>query len=183
MNIRENITNETQKKLTMKKTMLILLIGLSLCYSDLSAQELLPEVKVTAMRYKYLSAVDNRELHQPVKMLERMAAEYDVKSSEYYDDQYDEYFISFYLPDGYVLATYDKDGKLMRTAERFKNVALPATVARSVANAYPNWAVSNDVYLVTYKEESGATKLWKVLLKDGDKRRRVKVKEDGEIVR
>ena len=112
-----------------------------------------------------------------------MAAEYDVKSSEYYDDQYDEYFISFYLPDGYVLATYDKDGKLMRTAERFKNVALPATVARSVANAYPNWAVSNDVYLVTYKEESGATKLWKVLLKDGDKRRRVKVKEDGEIVR
>jgi hypothetical protein len=36
---------------------------------------------------------------------------------------------------------------------------------------------------VTYKEESGATKLWKILLKDGDRRRRVKVKEDGEIVR
>jgi hypothetical protein len=167
----------------MKKLMLIFLIGLLVLGSDLFAQELLPEVKVTAMRYKYLSAVDNRELPQPVKMLERMAAEYDVTNSEYYDDQYDEYFISFYLPDGYVLATYDKDGKLMRTAERFKNVALPATVARAVANAYPNWAVSNDVYLVTYKEERGATKLWKVLLKDGDRRRRVKVKEDGEIVR
>jgi hypothetical protein len=171
------------KKLTMKKTMLILLIGLSLCYSDLRAQEVLPEVKVTAMKYKYLSAVDNRELPQPVRMLERMAAEYDVKNSEYYDDQYDEYFISFYLPHGYVLATYDKDGKITRAAERFKDVALPSTVARAVANAYPNWAVSGDVYLVTYKEEGGASKVWKVVLKDGDRRRRVKVKEDGEIVR
>ena len=62
----------------MKKIMLIFLIG-SIGYgTDLRAQELLPEVKVTAMKYKYLSAVDNRELPQPVKMLERMAAEYDV---------------------------------------------------------------------------------------------------------
>ena len=167
----------------MKKFMLICLIGLMVHRSDLRAQELLPEVKVTAMRYKYLSAVDNRELPQPVKMLERMAAEYDVKNSEYYDDQYDEYIISFYLPHGYVLATYDKDGKIIRTAERFKDVALPTTVARAVANAYPQWAVSGDVYLVTYREQEGASKVWKVLLKDGDRRRRVKVKEDGEIVR
>jgi hypothetical protein len=145
------------------------------------SQVLMPEVIISATRYKYLSAVDNRELAQPIRLLENQAATYDVKNSEYYDDEYEEYNISFYLPAGYVLATYNKDGKLLRTAERYKNVALPKSVAQSLVKRYPHWAIPKDVYKVTYEEDKGVTKVWKVLLKQGDKRLKVKLTEEGEF--
>lgn len=64
-------------------------------------QDLLPAIVVFSAKYKYFSAVDNKEVPQPVKMLQRKAAEFDIKSSEYYyDDEYDEYFISFIFPAG-----------------------------------------------------------------------------------
>lgn len=147
------------------------------------AQKELPEVIVTAVKYKYLSAVTNKELPQPVRLLERRAAEFDIKNSEYYDDEYDEYSVSFYIPQGYILASYDKDGKVLRTAEKFTNVAVPKTVAQAVANRFPGWGIAEDVYLVTYQQEKGATKTWKVLLKNGDRRLRVKINEKGEFIK
>ena len=146
-------------------------------------QETLPEIVITSARYKYLSAVDNREVAQPVKLLELNAAVFDIKNSEFYNDEYDEYNISFYIPEGYILATYNKDGKLIRTAERYKNVAIPKTVAQSLVKKYPQWAIPKDVYLVTYQEDAGATKIWKILLKKGDKRLRVKVSESGDVIK
>ena len=162
-------------------------IKLALCFASFLigavlpsfSQVLLPEVIISATRYKYLSAVDNRELAQPIRLLEYKAASYDVKNSEFYDDEYEEYNISFYLPAGYVLATYDKDGKLLRTAERFKNVALPKSVVQSLVKRYPHWAIPKDVYKVTYEEDKGVTKVWKVVLKQGDKRLKVKLNEEG----
>lgn len=147
------------------------------------AQKELPEIIVTAVKYKYLSAVTNKELPQPVRLLERRAAEFNIKNSEYYDDDYDEYSISFYIPQGYILATYDKDGKILRTAEKYKDVALPKTVAQAVANRFPGWSVSEDTYLVTFHEANGAVKTWKILLKNGDRRLRVKINEQGEFLK
>lgn len=145
-------------------------------------QATLPEIVITSARYKYLSAVDNKEVAQPVKLLEQNAAVYDVKNSEIYNDEYDEYTISFYIPNGYILATYNKDGKLLRTAERYKNVALPKTVAQALVKKYPQWSIPKDVYLVTYQEDAGATKIWKIVLRKGDKRLKVKVSENGDII-
>lgn len=168
----------------MKHPKILLLIGTLLGFAIPSiAQIELPEVVVTAVKYKYLSAVTNKELPQPVRLLERRAAEFDIKNSEYYDDEYDEYSITFYIPQGYILATYDKNGKILRTAEKFKNVALPKTVAEAVATRFPMWSTTEDVYLVTYQEAKGATKIWKLLLKNGDQRLRVKINEKGEFIK
>ena len=48
--------------------------------------ETLPEVTVTAKTYKYLRAVDNKDAAPPVKLLQRKAAAYDLKNSEYYTE-------------------------------------------------------------------------------------------------
>lgn len=68
------------------------------------AQITLPEVRITATKYKYLDAVDYKGQPQPVKLLQAQAATYNVKESPYYEEDYDNYFISFYIPDGRVLA-------------------------------------------------------------------------------
>lgn len=145
------------------------------------AQEVLPEVVVTATNYKYLKSVGGKEVAQPVKMLQRTAAAYDVKKSEYYEDDYDSYFISFYIPDGQILAAYDKNGKLLRTAEKYENVKLPSAVTSAVASRFPNWKISKDVYQVTYYDENVADKKYKLLLENGNKRMKVKVNEAGEF--
>ena len=146
------------------------------------AQQTLPEIIVMARNYKYLKSVNNKEAAQPVKLLERRAATYDVMNSEYYEDDYDNYYITFYLPQGYVLAVYDSTGKLIRTAERFKMVALPAAVTSAVATRYPNWTISKDIYRVSYGEANGSKMDYKLLLENGNKRLRVRTNEKGEFL-
>ena len=147
-----------------------------------ASQETLPEVKVVAVRYKYLMSVDNKDAAQPVKLLERQAATFDVKSSEYYQDDYDNYFISFFIPEGQILAAYDKDGKLLHTAEKYKNVALPAVVRQSVTTRFPGWVIAKDFYVVSYEEAKGSRKVYKILLENGDKRIKVKTNDKGEFI-
>lgn len=143
------------------------------------AQETLPEVTVVATNYKYLKSVGGKEVAQPVQVLQRSAAEYDVKKSDYYEDDYDSYFVSFFLPEGQILAAYDKNGKLLRTAEKYENVRMPAAVSDAVSKKYPGWRVSQNVYLVTYYDEKGTDKKYKLLLENGSKRMKVKVNEAG----
>lgn len=146
------------------------------------AQEVLPEVTVMARNYKYLRSADTKNAPTPVNLLERKAAAYDVTSSEYYEDDYDTYTVKFFLPEGYLLAVYDQDGKLLRTAERFKNISLPPAVRTAVATRYPNWGISRDLYVVNYKDEAGANMVYKMLLENGKKRLKVKANEKGEFM-
>ncbi len=148
----------------------------------LFAQDTLPEVIISAVRYKYLSAVDQKDVAMPVRQLERQAATYDVKKTELYEDDYGTYYVSFYIPEGNILAAYDRDGKLLRTVEKFKNVALPNVVASAIVSKHPGWKIAKDVYLVNYNEGSGATKTYKVTLEKGDKRMKVKTNEKGEFL-
>lgn len=168
------------KKLNIFVMSAILIAGVAT--SSMAQDETLPVVTVTAKTYKYLRAVDNKEAAAPVKMLERKAAAYDVKNSQFYTDDYDTYTISFYLPNGYVLAVYDASGKLLRSAERYKDIALPMAVKAAVVNQYPNWGITKDVYVVTYADDRGAAKVYKLVLQNGSKRLRVKVNEKGEFL-
>ena len=144
------------------------------------SQETLPEVKVISLNYKYYKSVTDTSAAQPVRMLEKMAASYDLKSADFYEEESDSYFVSFYIPQGQVLAFYDKDGKVVRTVEKFKDVALPKLVRDAVANRFPGWIILKDVYLVHYFSSSEkATKLYKLVLENGQKRMRVKLDNNG----
>ncbi|HEX2607332.1 MAG TPA: nicotinate-nucleotide adenylyltransferase [Flavisolibacter sp.] len=167
----------------MKQVKAMMTLGLILSFGDqIFAQEVLPEITVMAVRYKYLSAVGQKDLAQPVKMLERKAATYNIKNTDYYEDEYDTYFVSFIIPEGEILAAYDKDGKLLHTAEKYKNVALPEVVRNAVTKRFPKWGIPNDTYLVNYFQEGGTTKIYKLTLENGDQRLKVKVNEKGEFL-
>lgn len=168
------------KSLNFVIIMIVLLVSTSM---QSSAQILLPEIRIVASTYKYLNAADNKEMAQPVRMLEFQAAAYDVKKSEFYNDDYGSYYISFYIPDGKILATYDKDGKLLRTAEKFKKTKLPSAVRDAVIQRFPNWLIAEDTYQVHYYEsKEKADKVFKLLLENGDKRMKVKLNEMGEFL-
>ncbi|MDP4217951.1 MAG: nicotinate-nucleotide adenylyltransferase [Bacteroidota bacterium] len=147
------------------------------------AQQTLPEVTVTATNYKYLKVVGGKEVAIPVERMQRAAAAYNIKSSEYYEEDFDSYFISFYLPEGELLAAYDKNGKLLSTAEKYTNVKMPAAVSKAIVTRFPNWMITKNVYLVKYFDKTGnASKQYKVLLENGDQRLRVKLNENGDFL-
>ena len=168
----------------MKKFIIgLFVIGLtSPVLAQIPKVEQLSEVIVTAINYKYLSATDSKEVAIPVKMLERKAAAYNVENSEFYSDDYAFYTVSFIIPEGKIVAAYNPEGELIRTIERFENVKLPTAVRNAVAERFPNWTIVKDVYRVTYNQNKGANKSYKLKLKNGDKAMRVKVDDKGEFL-
>ena len=150
----------------MKKFIIgLLALGLT---SPLLAQvpkvEELSEVVVTAVNYKYLNAIDSKEVAIPVQMLERKAAAYNVEDSDFYQDDYDIYYVSFYIPEGKIVAAYNGEGEIIRTIERFENIKLPTAVRNAVAERFPNWTIVKDAYRVTYNQDKGANKTYKLKL-------------------
>lgn len=159
----------------------------SLCLLGLTIQAyaqitVLPEVSITA-NYKYLNAFNSEDMPEGVKVLREEVAFYDLKHSEIFLDEYDTYFVSFFIPEGKILAAYDKDGILLRTIEKFKDVKLPKDVRNSVLNKYPGWTITKDIYKVSYHHEKGVTKeQFEIKLKNDDKTIRTKVDIDGNFM-
>lgn len=168
----------------MKKFILsLLVIGLvSQVYSQITKVEELSEVVVTAVNYKYLNQTDNKVAAVPVQMLQRKVAAYDVTTKDYYQDDYDYYTVEFYIPDGKIVAAYDSDGKILRTIEKFNDIKLPDAVSKALLERFPNWDVVSDVYRVSYNDQKGAKKHYKLKLQNGDRTMRVKMNEDGEFL-
>ena len=47
---------------------------------------------------------------QPVKLIQLERGIFNLKNSVYYEDDYKNYFLSFYIPDGKIIASYGKEG-------------------------------------------------------------------------
>jgi hypothetical protein len=164
----------------MKRSIFILL--LLFISSQVKAQVIeLPEVVITAVNYKYLNAVDSESTALSVQMLQDKVAMFDLKSSEIYNDEYDTYYVSFFIPEGKILAAYDSNGRIIRTIERFNNVRLPEHIQNAIAERFPNWVFLSDVYKVNF-HGTNAKIQYKVKLKNGDKIVRVKLDEKGEFM-
>lgn len=162
----------------------LIILGLTIqTYAQEIRTEKLSEVVISATNYKYLNKVGLENASIPVALLEQKVASYDIKNSDFYNDEYDSYVVSFYIPEGSILAAYDKEGKILRTAERFKDVALPKEVYTKVAKQYPNWIFDKDLYLVNYYDSSGnITKKYKITLVNGDKKIKVKCDSEGNFL-
>lgn len=142
----------------------------------------LPEVKVSAINYKYLSMVDDEELAIPIRKLEERVATFDLKNSEFYEINKRVHHLNFKTPEGTIQATYDNDGKLLKVVEKFKGVAIPASLALSVSDKYPNWRITKGVYRVSYYDKAGVTKTYKLLLVNGDEKQWLKLNDKGELI-
>lgn len=144
--------------------------------------EELSEVVVMPVNYKYLDRVNNKEAAIPVKLLEQEAASYDLLAEGYFTDEYNYYTVTFYIPEGKLVAVYNPEGRIIRTIERFKNVNVPTAVRNSLNKRFPNWEVVKDIYLVSYNEKLGSNKTYKFKLRNGDKVIRVKMDENGDTL-
>jgi hypothetical protein len=143
----------------------------------------LDEVIIYPVKYKYIYEVVDDDIDQSVKDLQFKLGTFDVTKEEYYDDEYDSYNVSFYIPKGYAVATYNEKGELLRTIERYKNVKIPLAVRQALEDRFPNWVVDKDIYKVNYSEPKWESKkTYKFKLTNGEKTIRVKTDQDGNFL-
>lgn len=165
------------------KKLLIGLLVLGLTTQFMFAQIIELSEVVVSVNYKYLDATDSEEVAVPVQMLREQVAFYNLKESDLYSDEFDTYAVSFYIPEGKIVAAYDNHGRILRTIERFKDIKLPRNVMMAIAERYPNWTISKDLYKVNYHDKKGVTKNeYKVKLTNGDQAIRVKIDNNGEFL-
>lgn len=167
------------------KKFILGLIGLALTIpatAQVIKTEQLSEVVVEAVNYRYLNQLDNTKAAIPVQMLERKVAAYDVTQQDFYEDDFEYYTVNFIIPEGKIVAAYAPDGKIIRTIERFEDIALPDAVRKSLVKRFPNWKVTNDIYRVRYHQTKGVNKTYKIKLVNGDKTMRVKMTDDGKFL-
>ncbi|WP_044404333.1 nicotinate-nucleotide adenylyltransferase [Lacinutrix sp. Hel_I_90] len=139
----------------------------------------LEEVVLVYTNYKYLNSTDAEDLPVAIDELQIKAANFDIKTLDIYQDEYDLYDVYFIIPEGRILATYDNEGNILRTAEKYKGLALPEPVLLSVLKRFPKWSITKEVYLVNYRESEDAKKMYKITLENGDKRIKIKVDDTG----
>lgn len=164
------------------KNLLLSLFFLGFTFQAFAQITELPEIELVAVNYKYLDAAGNEDDALPVRQLQQQVAEYDIRTADFYADEYDFYTVNFFIPEGKILASYDRDGNLLRTAEKFKDIALPQAVRDAIGKRFPNWDMTKDVYLVNYHDGKKVKKEYKVLLENGDKRMRIKTDEKGKFI-
>lgn len=169
----------------------LLVLGLtSLCNAQVFEENALAEVEVYAVNYNYLKSVNSKNLPKIVEKLERSAANFDVKelilkeknTRIKYQDGYGNYKAYFSNSSGKIDAVYDKEGKILKTNERFVNIKLPKTVINSISKTYSKWAITKGMYLVKYHHDKEILKNYKVLIEKNNKRIRVKLDENGKIL-
>lgn len=143
----------------------------------------LEEVELLGVNSTYLNAIGYSDAAAPVKMLTRKVALFDLKSLATYDDEEKDYYVFFKIPQGKILAIYDKDGEIIRTSEKFKDISLPLAVSNAIVKKFPGWRISRDIYRVTYVRDGELNKTYKLFIeKTNIGKKIIKTDENGNFI-
>lgn len=166
----------------MKKFLIgTMIMGLaSLTYSQNSngdpAEIKLSDVEI-GLNLAYLDEVQNGVQSNRVISLERKASRFIVKESKFFSP-YGLSKVKFARKLGNIQATYDPEGNILSTYERYNNIVLPQLIRNKVYSEYPDWIMLNNTYSVAYDYKKGVRKMYKIQVeKDGLKK---KLKFDSE---
>ncbi|MEL0456297.1 nicotinate-nucleotide adenylyltransferase [Flavobacteriaceae bacterium SZ-1-7] len=143
----------------------------------------LPETIIT-INSDYLNAVNTNHSNDYVAKLEQAILNYNHSDiSQLYDDKNDIYNVSFKLPDGEIVVSFNKDGKIIKTFEKYKNMRLPLGVMKTIAEKYPGHGIIEGVYLIKYHSQKEMLQQeYKIKLKNNDSILTVKINEKGEFL-
>ena len=142
----------------------------------------LSEVYVTPLNLTYLRTVQDEDTPETVKNLENKASRYDITEAPIFDRKFEAYEVIFKDSNGKIVATYDENGKILSSLERFKDILLPEKVRNSVHKNFPDWQLHSDTYLVSYFLDKEVKRVYKVQLRKDGKRKNLKIDVAGNII-
>jgi hypothetical protein len=116
-----------------------------------------------------------------VKELQYQAAKYNVSDCSSFDGRSEFFKVSFKGNKGKILATYNRNGKIVKTSERYKDVILPKDIIKSVLSQYPNSDFLKVTYTVNYNHQKDVEKTYKIQIMRDNLVKNLKITSDGNL--
>ena len=132
-------------------------------------------VIVTSPNFAYLADVQDETTPETVKRLERKAASYDIKKSPIYNKIDKAYEVFFSNSKGKIVATYDDEGKILTSFEKFSDIVVPVSIRNTVYEAYPDWKMNKNTYLVTYYHNASVKKTYHFQIENRSEKKNLKL--------
>lgn len=136
------------------------------------------EAKITRVgdnySYKVKEAYTGEFLENPIAF---MKANFEIKNfmAETADMNYDSYLVNFSCSKGYLEAHYNKEGELIKTHQKFKDILLPHQVRQQVYRNNMGWTVTANMYIASGKQDMLDKQLYRIKLEKGSQKRVLKI--------
>lgn len=100
------------------------------------------------------------------------------------NSEYDSYMITFAGKTEKIMATYNKDGKLISTVDRYKTRSAPFQIYSTLGDLYPEWIIKDGYKKMSIYDTNGKVKkqIYKLALENGNRTRKVYLNKDGKLV-
>ena len=97
---------------------------------------------------------------------------------------YDSYMVTFAGKTSKIMATYNKDGRLISTVDRYVSKNAPDEIYFSVSRLFPEWDIKDGYKkMLTYDKDGKVKKyFYKLTLLNGEKVRIIYLNKDGHLV-
>ena len=137
------------------------------------------EVLKTNINYSYLEKVQDISTSEQVKELESVASRFNVMELPQFDGRNESFKTLFRGTKGYIIATYDRNGKILTTKEHYNDVKLPKPMIKSVLSQFPDCNFLKVVYNVSYKDQKDVKKIYRVQIMNNNATKNLKLVSEG----
>lgn len=144
----------------------------SLTYSQ---EVVLEGVTVTSPNFSYLSSVQDENTPANVAVLERKVASFNLQESPVFNKIDKAYEVFFSNSKGRIVATYDDEGKILSSFEKFEDVVLPTSIRNTIYQSYPDWKMNSNTYVVSYYHDKSVKKTYHFQILKNDTKKNLKL--------
>ena len=113
----------------------------------------------------------NEFLNNPIRFME---SNFDISMIDI--SGFDEVEVKFVSSKGYLKATFDDNGKLLKTYQRFENIVLPLAIRSQLYTENQGWTMVSNKYTANGKENRIHKELYQIKMEKGKESRRVKIR-------
>lgn len=164
----------------------IFILGLTgLTYSQASSDVFESELRgitFVPANSSYFSAVSSGIKARRVIDLQSKVASFDITKSSAFDKEDKFYEVGFKKNEDHILATYDHNGIVINSQERYKDIIMTQKVRSMVFNAYPGWTIEGNMYMVSYAKGKDTKRVFKVNIVKDSKHKRLKLDANGNLL-
>lgn len=90
-------------------------------------------------------------------------------------ENYDAYRVTFTSGKGYLSANFDKEGNLLKTYQKFRDMPLPLDIRREVYMANVGWTMTENKYVASGRGDLIEKEIYKIKLEKGNQKRAMKI--------
>lgn len=91
------------------------------------------------------------------------------------DKKYDTYLLTFSSSNGYLAADFDKEGQLIGTNQRFRDVVLPLNIRRHLYVQNKGWTMTKNSYKAKGEKNRLDEELYRIKMEKGKDKKIVKI--------